>query len=326
MNGIAAMGHNRNRKDGSEKESPSNTPLNTLPSTLPSTLTNALPIRPVILAGGRGTRLWPLSNTRLPKPFLRIFSKHSLLQNTLLRVSHMLPPVIVTHMDYREKVLEHCAEIGREPYKLILEPEGRNTNPAVLAAATVLKDEDAPILVMPSDHSMHPGAFYDFTRRLPCLDPADICLIGIQPHGPSPAFGYLEIGNVPGPDTLYTIKNFKEKPDLQTAQHYLHKGNYLWNSGFIYARALALLSAADTWCLPDMQAVQASVSGAKVTKESIFLNKDAYINAASISIDYAILEQCQYLKAALYNDDWNDVGTWAAMYQEITSSITGKRR
>ena len=201
---------------------------------------------PVILCGGAGTRLWPLSRELYPKQLLALVDEHSLLQNTVIRCdsyADVTSPVLVCNEEHRFLVAEQLREVEIVPSSIILEPEGRNTAPAVaLAAHEILKQEDDAILVvLPSDHVIEQtDVFLDaLTRAIEFAKSDALVTFGVVPDKPETGYGYIKKGLVV--EEAYRVDRFVEKPDLKSAQSYLEQGNYLWNSGMFIFKALTLV-------------------------------------------------------------------------------------
>ena len=272
-------------------------------------------INPVILSGGSGTRLWPLSRRATPKQFLEFTPGGTMLAQTLARVpagkNGFAAPVIVCNADHADLVASHCA--GREA-AIILEPAARNTAPAIALAALALAP-DALMLVMPSDHVI--ADVEAFRRAIAAAAPlaAESWLVtfGVEPNAPETGYGYIERGESVS-DGLFRVGRFVEKPDLATAQAYLATGNYSWNAGIFLFRAGTYLDAlaADA---PDMHA-SATAAMAAAQHDGPFVRPDAAAFAASPSdsIDYAVMEKAGKVAVAPVDMGWSDIGSWDALY------------
>lgn len=273
-------------------------------------------VTPVILSGGAGTRLWPLSREQYPKQFLKLYSDHSLLQETALRLGR--PPVVVCNQEHRFVVAEQLREAGLEPRAVMIEPVGRNTAPAVAVAALLLAavDPAAMLLVMPSDHLVRDAAAFRAAveNALPLAADGLLVTFGITPTEPNTGFGYVRRGEALGAG--YRVARFVEKPDRATAESYLASGDYTWNSGIFLFRADAYLAELER-LRPDMLAScrRALAEG----QDDLFfyrLGVDAYGAIAGDSIDYAVMEHTA--KAAVIPVDmgWSDIGSFSALWQE----------
>lgn len=286
-------------------------------------------IHPVILCGGSGTRLWPLSRKSYPKQFARLTGEQSLFQGTVTRFSGpgFAPPLVVTGDPFRFIVTEQTAAVETAPAGILIEPEARNTAPAVLAAALWLadRDPDALMLVAPSDHAITDDA--DFRRTIMAAAPraaaGDIVLFGITPTRPETGYGYLEIGGATGADGPQPLSRFVEKPDTTSAEVMIAAGNCLWNAGLFLFSAKAIIAAFDLHA-PDLAAhVRASFDGAALDLGFTRLAPEPWGRAEDISIDFAIMEKATGLLAMPYSGTWSDMGGWDAVWQETGPDDTG---
>ncbi len=272
-------------------------------------------ITPVILSGGSGTRLWPLSRRATPKQFLEFTPGGTMLAQTLARAPHdeagYAAPVIVCNESHAALVARHCAD--REA-TVILEPVARNTAPAIALAALALPS-DALMLVMPSDHVIADVAA--FRRVVAAAAPlaADGWLVtfGIEPDAPETGYGYIERGESLS-DGLFRVGRFVEKPDLATAQVYLATGNYSWNAGIFLFCAGTYLNALATYAPDMLSAAKVAMAGAE--RDGPFVRPDAAAFAASPSdsIDYAVMEKSEKVAVAPVDMGWSDIGSWDALY------------
>lgn len=276
-------------------------------------------ITPVILAGGRGRRLWPLTTVLKPKPFLKLFSKHSLLQKTILRVRGFDDPVIVTERAYAAYLGNALDGNSCQPKSVIYEPVGRNTGPAILAAAFVLRHENPLMLVMPSDHVI--GDDGQFRRQVQAIaeDHArgSITVLGISPRCANPHLGYI----VPGDGeagVLSSVAAFVEKPDIARAERLIAERGALWHSGMFLCHAQDLCVMAEELA-PEMYgaARDAVPDIAGRAQPEVFLDENTYVNIPSISIDYTILEKAVNRFVGVLNVKWCDIGTWRGMVRAL---------
>ncbi len=282
-----------------------------------------LPFYPVILSGGSGSRLWPMSRRLLPKQFLPLVSEHTLLQDTLLRLKgadSAQPPLVVSNGEHRFLVAEQLRGIGVDARAQILEPVGRNTAPAVAVAALLLaRDEpQALMLVLPADHLIKDvTAFHKaVATALSLAEQGALLTFGILPQGPVTGYGYIERGDpVPGREHAFRVARFVEKPDLKTAQGYVSSGRFLWNSGMFAFRAARFLEELERF-RPDIltAARQALESG---TRDLDFLRLDtaAFTACPSDSIDYAVMERTSSSTVVQADIGWSDVGSWTALWE-----------
>ena len=302
-------------------------------------------IQPVILSGGSGTRLWPLSREKYPKQLLPLMGADSLLQATVRRVEgiadcELAPPMVVCNEEYRFVIAEQLRLMGK-PGPVVLEPVGRNTAPALtLAALAAMKNAADPVLlVMPADHVMTDVAAFQVVVRQGAALAATgaIVTFGITPDAPETGYGYIQSG------AAYTeagaarearlIARFVEKPDLATARAYIEAGDYLWNSGLFMMRASVWLSALAA-CRPDvMAACQRAWDSGSIDGEFVRVGKEDFAACPSDSIDYAVMERiagntapAQALPAAVViglRAGWSDVGAWDALWRVLPKDAKG---
>lgn len=286
------------------------------------------PIHPLILAGGSGTRLWPLSRKSYPKQFTPLIGETSLFQQSLTRLSGAGygTPVVVTGDDFRFIVTEQMQHAGVNPGAVIIEPSGRNTAPAILAAAlhVAATDPDALMLVAPSDHVIPDAqafrAAIDQGRQ--AASSGRIVTFGIRATAPETGYGWLELdaGAGQGPQPLV---RFVEKPDAATAQAMLDAGNYLWNAGLFLFCARTILDAFAAHAPELMGPVQDAVSRAKPDLGFLRLDPAAWEGTPDISIDYAVMEKADNLTVVPFEGRWSDLGSWKAVATEMGSDTQG---
>ena len=279
-------------------------------------------INPVILSGGSGTRLWPMSRESYPKQFLALTSDRSLLQETVLRVAdarRFAAPLLVCNAEHRFIVAEQVRCSGVRPSRLVLEPVGRNTAPAVAAAAIMLEAEDADalMLVLPSDHTITDtkGFAKAVSAAARAAAAGGLVTFGITPSEAETGFGYIRRGAaIDKLDGCFAVDAFVEKPDLATAKKYVKDGGYDWNSGmflFSAGRYLAELERLE----PDMVAgCRAAVDGAEGDLDFIRLAAEPFARIESRSIDYAVMEHTEHAVVVPADIGWSDVGSWAALW------------
>lgn len=284
-------------------------------------------ITPIILCGGSGSRLWPLSRKSYPKQFAKLLDHETLFQLTAKRMSDGATfdkPVIVTNSDFRFIVTEQLSEMGIDPGAVLIEPEGRNTAPAVLAAALHLmaRDPDSIMLVAPSDHQMPDGASFQraIKRGLPPVDAGQMILFGIEPERPETGYGYLELD---GTGDVVPLKGFVEKPDSIRAEQMLASGGFLWNSGIFLFKARDIVAAFEAFAPQLMTPVKAAIDSAEVDLGFLRLDPESWAMAEDISIDYAVMEKSNNLSVVPFGDGWSDLGDWASVWRESDADENG---
>ena len=272
---------------------------------------------PVVLCGGSGTRLWPLSRSFLPKQFLPLLSERTLLQETLLRLEGLdgaQAPIAIANEEHRFLVAEQLREIGCAPRALLLEPVGRNTAPAVAAAALQVAP-DSVLLVLPADHSIADIDQLHAAIRLggALASRGKLVVFGVPPKGPHTGYGYIKRGASLG-EGAFSVERFVEKPALEKAQAFLAEGGYFWNSGMFMFRAdryLAELGAAR----PEIvSGVRAALDAAQRDLDFVRLDKDAFARVPSDSIDYAVMERTRDAAVVEARFSWSDVGSWNELW------------
>lgn len=285
-------------------------------------------IYPVILCGGAGTRLWPLSRKAFPKQFSPIIGAESLFVSSarMLSGAEFHPPLVVTGADFRFVVTEQLAEAGLKPGPILIEPDARNTAPAILAAALTLSrsDPEAILLVAPSDHAIpKPDAFRAAALSgLDAVRDGRIVTFGITPTAPETGYGWLELAAT-GPGPTLPLKRFVEKPDAKTAERMWQAGGFLWNSGIFLFSARTIIEAFKKHA-PDLLAnVTASVEQAQEDMGFLRLAAEPWAHVASISIDYAVMEHSNRLSVLPYDQGWNDLGSWDAVAREMGGDDQG---
>jgi mannose-1-phosphate guanylyltransferase / mannose-6-phosphate isomerase len=281
-------------------------------------------IIPVILAGGSGTRLWPLSRKSYPKQFSNLVENHSLFQQSALRLisSDLITfssPVILTNSDFRFIVADQLQEVGIDPGHILIEPERKNTGPAILAASLyALKDDpDAVLLVAPSDHVILDEVEFHAAVNLGLSEAksGNIVTFGITPDRPETGYGYLELVSIASHNPV-KLKRFVEKPDLNTAQDMLDSKNYLWNSGVFIFRAIDIVTAFEMYAPKLLTPVKSAIENGKPDLGFFRLDPAAWAKCRDISIDYAVMEHADNLIAVPLLAGWSDLGDWNAVWKE----------
>ncbi|MCH9806230.1 MAG: mannose-1-phosphate guanylyltransferase/mannose-6-phosphate isomerase [Alphaproteobacteria bacterium] len=282
------------------------------------------PIYPVILSGGSGTRLWPLSRSMYPKQFIRFFAEQdcSFLGATLRRLpcsEGFEAPILLCNKDHRFLIKEELEEAGLEPKAVVLEPVARNTAAAIAVAALVTSREDANaiITVMPSDHVItDPQTFSDRILAASKIAATErLVLLGIAPTEPHTGYGYIEKGEtLEGHEDAFAVDAFCEKPDSETAQAYLETGHHFWNSGIFVLHAKSFLKELKRLSPQSLSAARASLEAAQMDLGNLLLDKDAFSEAPNVSIDYAVMEHTDLAAMLPLDVGWNDVGSWSSLW------------
>ena len=293
---------------------------------------NTLPlaVTPVILCGGSGTRLWPLSRSGFPKQFLVLSGTVSLFQQAIQRVNSLAADdiavgdtLIVTGEEHRFLALDQLREMPDVSATLLLEPVGRNTAPALtLAALQATEHGDDPILVVtPADQTVMNGPAFTKALQQSVRAAADgsIVILGITPDKPETGYGYIKHQGAQGLNGEYTVAQFAEKPDLATAERYIESGDYAWNSGMFVLRASAWLKALAHFSPAVLSKTHNAFSKKTVDAQFVRPDQEAFTNVPSDSVDYAVLEKCPgspfNIKMVPLDAGWNDLGAWDAVWQ-----------
>jgi len=287
-------------------------------------------ITPVLLCGGSGTRLWPLSRKSFPKQFVKLVGEETLFAASARRLSGpgFAAPVVVTGSDFRFIVTEQLAEAGIDPGTILIEPEARNTAPAVLAAALHLAaaDPEAVMLVAPSDHVIPDAALFRsaVTAGLVAVAQGKMVTFGITPCHAETGYGYLELSGTPeGNGAAVPLARFVEKPDAARATEMVAAGNYLWNAGIFLFAAKDMIAAFRAHAPALLAPVEAAVASAKPDLGFLRLDPAAWGGAEDISLDYAVMEKAANLAVVPFTGAWSDLGGWDAVWREGTQGAGG---
>ena len=274
-------------------------------------------VQPVILCGGSGTRLWPLSRTSYPKQFVEISGGHVLFEETLKRCQILdgAEPIVVSNSEYRFLTAEHMRKCGVKG-RLVLEPCKRNTAPAIAAAAFMTSEEDPVLLVMPADHHIGKQDVFAQAVRLGyerAQQNKFICF-GIIPNHPHTGYGYINRGEQVC-DNVFTVNRFVEKPELSVAEEYVASGDYFWNSGIFMFKASVYLKALKE-LEPEMyQCTEKAVADCYEDLDFIRLQEDDFIRCPAKSVDYAVMERVSNIEVIPFDIDWRDLGSWESLHE-----------
>ncbi|MBQ4378185.1 MAG: mannose-1-phosphate guanylyltransferase/mannose-6-phosphate isomerase [Treponema sp.] len=283
-------------------------------------------IIPVILSGGSGTRLWPLSRADYPKQLIPLAGEKTMIQQTIERVQGLntASPIVVCNEKHRFIIAEQLREIGIEHAPIIIEPVAKNTAPAIVAACIHAEkiDPESVVLVLPSDHCIeNTQAFVEAARiAVQEAQTGSLVTFGITPTFAATGYGYIESSSK---GTTGTVKRFVEKPDEATAQKYLDSGNFYWNSGMFVFKASSFLDEVKTLCPEIYEATAKSMEKASVDSDFIRLEKDSFTKNPSISIDYAVMEKTKHGKVVPLDAGWNDVGSWESLWEVSKKDADG---
>ena len=282
----------------------------------------ATPIVPVILSGGSGTRLWPVSRASLPKQFCALLGAATMIQQTASRATGtgFAAPVVVCNEDHRFLVAEQLREMGVTGSRIMLEPVGRNSAPAILAAALLVAEQtpDAVLWMMAADHAVDdlPALHAALAIAVTAARAGNIVTFGMQPTKPETGYGYIEVGAaLSGIAGASTVACFVEKPDASTAAAFLAGGRHLWNSGMFVFTAATLIAEMERFEPELVTSVRAAVSGRREDPDFIRLEPTAFTACKAISIDYAVAERTKQAVVVPTSAGWTDVGSWAAMWE-----------
>lgn len=303
-------------------DTPTRTALNPMPTLVP-----------VLMSGGSGTRLWPLSRESYPKQFLVLSGAHSLLQNTALRaraIPGAQPPVIIGGEAHRFLIAEQLYDARIRDAVLLLEPEGRDTAPAAAVAAHYADANFGPqaiVLLMAADHVIDDlDAFVSAVQNGARLaESGRVVTFGIRPRAPETGFGYIRRGEPIGDTGAYDVQAFVEKPDIERAQAFLEDGGYYWNSGMFMFRADVFLAALDRLERPLSQCAYSALAMARRTGEGLHLNAEAFRSCRKVSLDYAVMEKLDDIALVPLDSGWDDVGSWSYLSHLPATDERGNR-
>jgi mannose-1-phosphate guanylyltransferase/mannose-6-phosphate isomerase len=273
---------------------------------------------PVILCGGSGTRLWPLSRSHLPKQFLPLVSAHTMLQETVARLQGLegaQPPIAIANDEHRFLTGEQLREVSSPSQALILEPAGRGTAAAAAAAALVVPDKTRVLLVLPADHAITNLPEFQAAIRsaVRLAGEGSLVVFGVAPTGPHTGYGYIKQGTPRA--EAYAVERFVEKPDVETARKFLASGGYSWNSGMFAFRADRYLAELERHRPDIVAAVKRAMQAAKRDMDFVRPDASAFLAAPDDSIDRAVMEKTRDAVVVPAKFGWSDVGSWSALWE-----------
>lgn len=287
-------------------------------------------IVPVILSGGTGTRLWPLSREGYPKQFWPLVSARTMLQETAARASGpgFAPPVVICNEAHRFLVADQLREARIEGARILLEPVGRNSAPAIAAAALLLREEnpETVLWLMAADSAIAdvPALQAALASAAAAARAGRIVTFGMLPTAPETGYGYIEVGGeLAGLPGVRAVSRFVEKPDAATAAGFLAGGRHLWNSGMFVATAATLIGELERYAPEVLQAVSAAMEGAQRDLGFVRLGAAAFTSAPAISIDYAVMEKTACAAVVPASIGWSDIGSWAALWEASPKDAAG---
>ncbi len=286
---------------------------------------------PLILSGGSGTRLWPVSRKNLPKQFLALAGQGTLFQQAIARtrpLPRVAAPIVVASNDHRFLAADQLLEAGIDDATIVLEPLARNTAPAIALGAlqAIDRDADAVLLVLPADHLIGDTAAFAAAveKALPLAEQGWLVTFGIRPDRPETGFGYIRHGDAVGDG--YHVEQFVEKPDLATAQSYVADGSYDWNSGMFLFKAARYLEELGTHAPAMLAAVREAHAKASADLDFVRIDREAFARVPDDSIDYAVMEKTRRAAVIPVSCAWSDIGSWSALWQTSARDAQGNAR
>ncbi|MDN3554940.1 mannose-1-phosphate guanylyltransferase/mannose-6-phosphate isomerase [Halomonas maura] len=275
-------------------------------------------ILPVIIAGGSGSRLWPLSRKLRPKQFLPLYGDHTMLQQTLFRLEGLekQAPIVICNEEHRFLVAEQLRRIGTEGWRILLEPVGRNTAPAIAlsAIAATQEDEDPLLLVLAADHLIQDVERFhaSIEQAIPLAEQDYLVTFGVVPSHAETGYGYIHQGQELGQG--FKVKRFVEKPDADTAATYLASGEYLWNSGMFLFRASRYLEELEQHQPAMLEACRAAMADTANDLDFTRLDAEAFARCPEDSVDYAVMEKTEMAAVVPLDARWSDIGSWSSLW------------
>lgn len=286
---------------------------------------------PVIMCGGVGSRLWPLSRQMYPKQFLRLAGDLTMLQETINRLDGMIQvtPWLICREQHRFLAAEQLRQLGKNDAVIMLEPAGRNTAPAIALAAlhAMAQGDDPSLLVLAADHLIADvSAFHAVVKAAqPLAERGKLVVFGIVPSHAETGYGYIQCGTAFGSEAIqaYQVKKFMEKPDAATAQQYVDTGEYFWNSGMFMFRASCYLAELEKYHPEMVACCRTALAGGGRDMDFIRVERDAFVACPADSIDYAVMEKTDKAVMVPLNAGWNDIGSWSALWEVGDKSSQG---
>lgn len=285
-------------------------------------------ILPVIMAGGSGSRLWPLSRALYPKQFLKLNGSGTMLQNTVTRLEGLgcADPMLICNEEHRFIAAEQLRQLGGLNHNIILEPAGRNTAPAIALAAftAVNQGQDPVMLVLAADHIMqqHEAFRESVLKALPFAEQDKLVTFGVVPTGPETGYGYIERGTELG-ESGFDVARFVEKPDVDTAQQYIDSGKFYWNSGMFLFKASRYLDELKTHRPDIYNACEQAITDVNADLDFVRVSKEAFLNCPEDSIDYAVMEKTKDAVVVPMGAGWSDVGSWSSLWEVSEKDMDG---
>jgi mannose-1-phosphate guanylyltransferase / mannose-6-phosphate isomerase len=282
-------------------------------------------LTPVVLSGGAGTRLWPLSRELYPKQLLPLVGERTMLQDTVHRLQGLdtAPPIVVCNEAHRFLVAEQLRTLGSKARAIVLEPIGRNTAPAI-AMAALQAPPDALLLVLPADHVIRDVLAFQAAIRvaLPVAEAGKLVTFGIVPNAPETGYGYIQRGKS-FDSGAFAIERFVEKPDLARAEGFLKDGGFYWNSGMFLFRACRYQEELERYAPDIIASCREALAGAKPDLDFVRVDPAAFEACRSDSIDYAVMEKTQDAVVVPLDAGWSDVGSWSSLQQALPADASG---
>jgi mannose-1-phosphate guanylyltransferase/mannose-6-phosphate isomerase len=283
---------------------------------------------PVVLSGGAGTRLWPLSREMYPKQLLALTSKRTMLQDTVSRlagIADVAAPIVICNDAHRFTVAEQIRALGITPAAILLEPVGRNTAPAVALAALKAQElsADATLVIAPADHVIRDPRVFQQAAGVAAAaaQSGKLVTFGIVAHAPETGYGYIRRG--PGPGPVYPVAQFIEKPPLDVARQFVEAGDYYWNSGMFVFTASRYLAELEAFAPDILAAAKAALAAAKADLDFVRIDRAAFEKCRSESIDYAVMEKTKGAVVLPLDAGWSDVGSWSSLFDALPADEEG---